>query len=108
MPGVVATQRRAGGNAGVLGLQAAKVEEAAVEFVDLKVAEQPWSAGVSSVTRTECRMLVDLEADPDHVARLVLNPASGVPTGTTGPEFAVGVAPTAGREAYRYCHGLSN
>ena len=70
--------RRSGVPAGTLGWWAGKLRRARdarsrVEFVELKVADVvPVPRGkVEIVTRSERRVLVDLDADPDHVARLV-------------------------------------
>lgn len=66
---------RCGVPAGTLASWAFKLRrmaEPAIEFVELKAAEQPVSRGrVEIVTRTDRRLLVDIDADPNHVARLV-------------------------------------
>lgn len=70
--------RRSGVPAGTLGWWAGKLRRqrearARVEFVELKVADVSPAprAMVEIVTRSERRVLVDLDADPEHVARLV-------------------------------------
>ena len=70
--------RRSGVPAGTLGWWAAKLRRqrgsrSHVEFVELKVSDVSPAprTRVEIVTRSERRILVDLDANPEHVARLV-------------------------------------
>jgi hypothetical protein len=70
--------RRSGVPAGTLASWAFKLRrkdsaKSKVGFVELKLAEVSTAprARVEIVTRTERRVLVDLDANPEHVARLV-------------------------------------
>lgn len=70
--------RRSGVPAGTLGWWSAKLRRqrasrSHVEFIELKVSDvvPVPSAKVEIVTRSERRIVVDLDANPEHVARLV-------------------------------------